>query len=110
MLCKTEIQAQTQTHTILDNRGLIQVPAVGHAGHADVGHLEFGGRQQCGGAHRGVVEEGGAITLSPPFTTIAVDSCLKLPGRAQSPLFTFIRIEVLHIPVENKRQNLKRVL
>lgn len=85
------------------------MPAVG-SGHANVGHLEFGGSQQCGGAHGGIVEEGGAITLSPPFTTIAVNSCLKLPRRAQSPLFTFIRIEVLHIPVENKRQNMKLIL
>lgn len=102
-------EREIQTLTFLDNRGLSHVPAV-ESGHADVGHLEFWGSQQGGGANGGVVKEGGAITLSPAFTTVAVDSCLKLPGRAQSPLFTFIRIEVLHIPVDKKRQNVKLVL
>lgn len=70
-----------------------------------VGHLHLGRGQEGGGARGGVVEDGGAVALPTAFPPVAVDSCLKLAGGAQPPLFTFVWVEVLHVPAAEEKRN-----
>lgn len=87
--------------TFLDHRHMWDMATV-VSGHGHVGHVHLWWGQHGGGAHGGVVEDGRAVALPAAFPPVAVDSCLKLSGGAQSPLFTFIRVEVLHIPAGRK--------
>lgn len=89
--------------TFLDDGCVGHLASVGGP-YADVGDGEFGWGQQGGGAHRRVVEKGWSVTLSAALAPVAVDGCLQLSRRAQPPLFTFIWIEVLHIPEQNRKK------
>lgn len=88
--------------TFLDDRHFRDV-ATAVSGHREVGHLYLGWGQEGGCTHGRVIEDGGAVALPTAFPPVAVNSCLKLDGGAQPSLFTFIRVEVLHIPAGEKR-------
>lgn len=91
--------------TFLDHRHLGDMATI-VSGHRYVGHLYLWWGQEGGGAHRRVVEDRGSVALPTAFPPVAVNSCLKLTGGAQSPLFTFIRVEVLHIPAGKTKNSI----
>jgi len=82
--------------TFLDHGHLGDVSAVGHGQVGQV-HLRRG-HHGGGRAHGGVVKDGRAVALPAAFPPVAVDGGLELAGGAQAPLFTFVRVQVLHIP------------
>lgn len=77
---------------LLDGRQRGPVGAHRHAHIGDLGRGEHGGRPVGG-----VCEERAAEALSSTLPPITVDGCLELVGVAQTPLITFIRVQVLHI-------------
>lgn len=83
--------------TFLDNRHLRDLGSV-VSGHGEVCQLDLCWGQESGGVHGGVIEDVGAVALPTAFPAVAVNSSLKLAGGTQSLLFTFVRIEVFHIP------------
>lgn len=89
--------------TFLDNRCVGHLASVGGP-YADVGDGKFRWGQQGGGAYRRVAEKSWAVTLSAALTPVTVNGCLKLPRWAEPSLFTFIWIEVLHIPGQNRKK------
>lgn len=71
---------------------------------------DFGRRQHGGGPVGRVGEEGTAEALPPALTPVAVDGGLELVGVAQTPLVTFIRVQVLHVSVERNENTLKNTV
>lgn len=83
--------------TFLDIRHVRDLGSV-ISGHGEVCQLDLCWGQESGGVHGRVIEDVGAVALPTAFPAVAVDSSLKLTGGTQSLLFTFVRIEVFHIP------------
>lgn len=70
---------------------------------------DFGRRQHGGGPVGRVGEEGTAEALPPALAPVAVDGCLELVGVAQTPLVTFIRVQVLHVSVERNQDKINNI-
>lgn len=68
--------------------------------HGDGRHLNLCGREDAGGSHGGVVEQGRPVALPTAFPSVTVDSCLELAWGAEPPLLTFVGIEVLHVSAQ----------
>lgn len=73
-------------------------------GHGQVRHAHLRGGDDGGCPHWRVVKDGRPVALTTPLAAVTVDSCLELSGGAQTPLFTFVRVEVLHIPVRRDQE------
>lgn len=71
--------------------------SIGAHWHAHTGRGQLWRWKHGGSPVGGVREEGAAEALSSALPPIAVYGCLELVGVAQSPLITFVRVQVLHV-------------